>query len=143
MANCVTCKAVLVGRQRRFCSQRCKNRDTNNRLQNHVAQGQRGLARKRELVARFGGRCSRCGYDRNLAALTWHHLDPSNKSFEIDLRALSNRSQAAIEAKVRKCRLLCANCHAEEHFPQLAHPSGPTGVTLLAWCGLTPTTAPA
>jgi hypothetical protein len=118
LTRCSTCAAPLRGRQRRFCSHRCKNQDTNNRHQNYAAQSARGLQRKVELVARFGGRCARCGYDRNLAALAWHHLDPRMKSFELDLRTLSNRSFEAIDREVRKCILLCANCHAEAHFSQ-------------------------
>jgi hypothetical protein len=118
--SCSICAAELRGRQRRFCSQRCKNRDTNNRHQNYAAQSARGMQRKVQLVTRHGGCCGRCGYDRNLAALTWHHLDPRAKSFDLDLRTLSNRSAAAIEDEVRKCELLCANCHAEAHFPQYA-----------------------
>ncbi len=61
----------------------------------------------------------RCGYSRNLAALAWHHLDPRDKRFNLDLRVMSNRSQAEITLEVRKCILLCANCHAETHFPEL------------------------
>jgi len=118
--RCSTCAVSLRGRQTRFCSRRCKNQDTNNRHQNYVAQSARELQRKVELIARFGGRCMRCGYDRNLAALTWHHLDPCLKSFDLDLRTLSNRSIDVIEREVSKCVLLCANCHAEAHFPQYA-----------------------
>jgi hypothetical protein len=116
---CTTCGKPLTGRQRRFCGRGCKNRDTNNRHQNYLAQGGRGLARKRDLVARRGGCCMRCGYDRNLAALTWHHRDPQDKGFELDLRAFSNRTLSSIELEAAKCDLLCANCHAEVHFPQL------------------------
>lgn len=54
-----------------------------------------------------------------MAALTWHHLDPADKRFNLDVRALSNRSQSEIDAEVQKCVLLCANCHAEVHFPEL------------------------
>jgi hypothetical protein len=56
--------------------------------------------------------------DGNYAALTWHHRDRSAKSFEMDMRSLSNRSAQEIRTEARKCTLLCANCHAEEHFPQ-------------------------
>jgi len=66
-----------------------------------------------------GGKCSRCGYARNLAALTWHHLDPAMKTFNLDVRSLSNRNREAIDHELRKCILLCANCHAEAHFPDL------------------------
>jgi hypothetical protein len=56
---------------------------------------------------------------RNLAALTWHHRDPRGKGFELDVRAFSNRTPETIELESAKCDLLCANCHAEVHFPQL------------------------
>lgn len=122
-ARCVTCNASLSGRQRRFCSRTCKNAETNNRHQNYVAQSARGSRRKRELLDEAGGRCTRCGYNRNLAALTWHHVIPAQKSFSLDLRSLSNRSIGEIRNEVRKCIVLCANCHAETHFPQLANPN--------------------
>jgi hypothetical protein len=109
---------MLRGRQRKFCSRTCKNNNTNQRHQVYVAQSERGLRRKLALVEQVGARCQRCGYDRNLAALTWHHRDPKEKLFELDLRNLSNRRRDAIDAEVAKCTLLCANCHAEEHFPR-------------------------
>lgn len=122
MANlqCVTCQKRLQGRQRRFCSRVCKNADTNNRHQSYQSQVARGLQRKQALLKKFGGKCCRCGYSRNSAALTWHHLDPKKKSFDLDMRSLSNRSDAAIALEVAKCILLCTNCHAEEHFPQFS-----------------------
>jgi hypothetical protein len=46
--------------------------------------------------------------------------DPSTKAFTLDLRGLSNRSMAEIRSELGKCVLLCANCHAEVHFPQLS-----------------------
>ncbi|HEU4774837.1 MAG TPA: hypothetical protein VFS82_10030 [Lysobacter sp.] len=117
---CVGCARLLTGRQRRFCSRSCKNRDTNNRHQNYLSQQARGLGRKIKLIAEAGGCCTTCGYKRNLAALTWHHKDPSRKTFSLDLRSLSNRSHAEIRAEIEKCVLLCANCHAETHFPALS-----------------------
>jgi hypothetical protein len=108
-----------MGRQRRFCSLRCKNADTNHRNQRYALQQERGLRRKLALLERYGRRCSWCGYARNMAALTWHHVDPATKKFQLDLRSLSNRSEREIQAEVTKCILLCANCHAEAHSPLL------------------------
>lgn len=124
---CVVCNSMLSGRQRRFCSRRCKNADTNNRHQSYLAQSTRGSRRKQELLEQAGGRCTRCGYDRNLAALTWHHLDPATKGFSLDVRSLSNRSHEQIQQEVLKCIVLCANCHAETHFPQWSNPRAGAG----------------
>jgi transposase len=67
---------------------------------------------KRLLVAEAGGRCSRCGYDRCLSALAFHHLEPAEKSFSLSHRGVG-RSLAKARAEAAKCMLLCANCHAE------------------------------
>jgi len=59
----------------------------------------------------------RCGYNKNHAALEFHHENPDNKDFQLDLRSLSNRKWDAIVREAGKCLLLCSNCHAEEHNP--------------------------
>lgn len=115
--RCVICHDTLSGRQTKYCSRRCKNADTNHHHQSYRAQQARALRRKIELLEMFGSKCMQCGYDRNYAALAWHHIDPKLKSFELDARSLSNRSRAVVLSEARKCRLLCANCHAEAHFP--------------------------
>lgn len=117
--RCSTCQQQLSGRQRRFCSLKCKNADTNNRHQSYLSQQQRGLLRKLQLVAEAGGKCVKCGYDRNLAALAWHHINPETKRFQLDLRSLSNRSERDIRVEVDKCELVCVNCHAEIHSPSM------------------------
>lgn len=59
-----------------------------------------------------GGRCVICGYDRHIGALHFHHLDPDQKSFSIAHGGIT-RSLARAREEVKKCVLLCANCHAE------------------------------
>jgi transposase len=67
---------------------------------------------KATLVAEAGGRCAVCGYDRCLAALSFHHLDPTQKRLHVsaDGRCLAIET---LRAEAGKCVLLCANCHAE------------------------------
>ncbi len=78
--------------------------------QEQVAERRRRI--KRILVAEAGGRCRNCGYDRCIAALQFHHLDPSTKSFTLSNKGITRALQRARE-EARKCILLCANCHAE------------------------------
>jgi hypothetical protein len=66
---------------------------------------------KQTLVAEAGGRCQICHYSRCLAALEFHHLDPSAKAFAVSKRGA--HSIARLRTEVRKCVLLCSNCHAE------------------------------
>jgi len=65
-----------------------------------------------------GGKCSSCGYKKNLAALVFHHRE--GKVFSLDARNMSNRTLDAVKAEIAKCKLLCANCHAELHYPHLS-----------------------
>lgn len=117
---CLVCASELTGRQTRFCSRQCKNAFTNNKHQNYVSQQRRGRQRRQLLIRRKGGRCERCGYDRNGAALAFHHLDPAVKSFGIDLRSCSNTSWEVLVAEAEKCLLLCLNCHSEIHNPDFS-----------------------
>jgi hypothetical protein len=66
---------------------------------------------KQTLVAEAGGECRMCGYSRCLAALEFHHVDPTSKKFGLSRRGA--RSIAALRCEARKCVLLCSNCHAE------------------------------
>lgn len=117
---CVVCGAALGGRQTKFCSRRCKNASTDNKHQNYVSQQLRGRRRRQSLIRHKGGRCERCGDDRNEAALAFHHLAPTNKSFPVDLRSCSNTAWPVLVAEARKCLLLCLNCHAEIHNPDFS-----------------------
>jgi transposase len=67
---------------------------------------------KRVLVAEAGGACALCGYDRSLAGLRFHHVDPARKSFALSRQGMT-RSMAAARLEASKCVLLCSNCHAE------------------------------
>lgn len=79
----------------------------------------RGLKRKLELVKSRGGKCELCGYDRNIAVLEFHHINPDEKEFQLDMRHLSNTSLERLKEEADKCQLLCANCHREVHNPHL------------------------
>jgi len=117
MKNFITCKICgnkLKGRQTYFCSVKCKN----NAHQSYQSQKKRGFDRKIKIIKLLGGKCSICGYKRNIAALTFHHKDSSMKQFKLDVRSLSNRTFSKIENELRKCVLVCHNCHAELHYPK-------------------------
>jgi transposase len=67
---------------------------------------------KRILVAEAGGKCALCGYDRCVAAMHFHHVDPSTKRFSLSSRGLA-RAIEILREEAAKCVLLCGNCHAE------------------------------
>lgn len=67
---------------------------------------------KRSLVQEAGGKCTKCGYSKSVAALHFHHK--KEKSFGISASGFT-RGIDILRKEIKKCVLLCANCHAEEH----------------------------
>jgi hypothetical protein len=112
--NCSICGNSLKGKQTLFCSTFCKNKGH----QSYQSQKDRGQNRKKEIIKDFGGKCSICGYKKNLSALTFHHKDPKRKEFKLDIRSLSNRKLDNITQELSKCILVCHNCHSELHHPE-------------------------
>ncbi len=80
---------------------------------------------KEALVKGAGGRCQICGYDRCQAALEFHHVDPQTKQF--GLARCGAHSFEKLRLEVRKCVLLCSNCHAEVEAGVTALPSRDDG----------------
>lgn len=68
---------------------------------------------KKKCIEYKGGKCSMCGYDKHIAALHFHHVDPYGKDFEISKANYKNWDDVKLE--LDKCLLVCANCHAEIH----------------------------
>jgi transposase len=64
------------------------------------------------LVEEAGGACCICGYDSNMRALHFHHVEPSQKRHEINARGVAIALEK-LRAEAQKCVLLCSNCHAE------------------------------
>lgn len=73
----------------------------------------------------LGSKCQICGYNKTPAALEFHHVDPKKK--EMSFSDNANRSWGATREELKKCILLCANCHREAHQglidPSLLFPS--------------------
>jgi len=78
-------------------------------------QKKRRFDRKKKFVLLKGGCCMKCGYDKNLRALSFHHREPEEKNFKLSARELGMYAEARLLDEVNKCDLLCANCHMEEH----------------------------
>jgi hypothetical protein len=66
---------------------------------------------KRILVEEAGGCCAVCGYDRCVVNLHFHHVDRVRKSFAMSVS--TGKSIAAFRQELKKCILVCANCHGE------------------------------
>lgn len=89
LAYCKTCtKQETLERQRRF---------------------------KQQCIDYKGGKCEICDYNRCIAALEFHHLNPESKDFLISGRySLTDK----VKNELDKCQLCCAVCHREIHWNQ-------------------------
>jgi len=56
--------------------------------------------------------CDICGYREHPVALHFDHLDRSQKRYAIGIMITHNLKRLFEE--IRKCRVLCANCHYVE-----------------------------
>ena len=82
---------------------------------NNIYSIERWRKRKIMMVKEFGGGCEICGYNKNVASLTFHHREPKIK--EVSWTKLKLRSMDKIRNELKKCQLLCRNCHGEVHHP--------------------------
>lgn len=129
MLTCINCSKPLIGKQTKFCSLLCKNTELNTKHQNYAAQKERGYRNKKKLLDDKGGKCSCCGYDKNSAALCFHHL--RDKKFLLDIRNCANTKWDTLVEEADKCIVLCHNCHMETHYPEhtMVRPTGLEPVT--------------
>lgn len=78
-------------------------------------------ATKQRLVEAFGGRCGICGYDKEcIRAYDFHHIDPGEKDFSLSKGNTVGWEKIVVE--MRKCCMLCSNCHREVHDGYTALP---------------------
>ena len=80
----------------------------------------RGIKKRIELIQYLGGKCSICGYDKSFSALEFHHKNPEEKEFSLDMRKIASKNIDELKSEADKCVLLCSNCHKEIHYPHLS-----------------------
>ena len=68
---------------------------------------------KAAAIKLLGGKCTKCSWEGNQAALQFHHTNPSEKDFIIG--NVANKNWDKIKKELEKCILLCANCHTITH----------------------------
>ena len=102
MTTCRLCKKTFKDYQKR-CRTRCGSCNTKIRR----------FRAKAAAIKHLGGKCVRCGWKGNQAALQFHHTNPKEKDFI--LGNVANKGWDSIKKEIQKCILLCANCHLIEH----------------------------
>lgn len=64
----------------------------------------------------YGGKCSKCSYNKCIRALEFHHKNENLKSFEITSNMLTINSIPKLRKELDKTIILCSNCHKELHY---------------------------
>lgn len=59
-------------------------------------------------------KCEVCGEDHS-ACLDFHHTDPNEKEYSV--AKLKNSKKKLLE-EVKKCKVLCSNCHRKLHYDE-------------------------
>ena len=55
--------------------------------------------------------CQLCGYKKHFSALEFDHIDRSLKIKAISMLIKENNSWKMVKEEIKKCMLLCSNCH--------------------------------
>ncbi len=69
-------------------------------------------AKKLKAVKQLGGKCEKCG-NTDFRCFDFHHVDGQEKENTV-CRFLEGR-WSIIEKEIKKCKLLCRNCHSKLH----------------------------
>lgn len=98
--KCPLCNRIFPWNKNNICSS-CRT-------------GMRRCINREKAIQMLGGKC-KCGIE-DPDILTFHHLDPKKKDF--DLCERWHLAWADIEKELAKCQLLCYNCHMKLHCPE-------------------------
>ncbi|UZE93404.1 MAG: hypothetical protein IB617_01050 [Candidatus Nealsonbacteria bacterium] len=103
-ARCRNCQKIYLKRIR---SQE-KYKNYRNKRRKEIQ-----IERKKYAVDKLGGKCELCGYNKSLSVLTFHHRNPKGK--EKTVGQMLDYSLKKLDRELKKCQLLCFNCHMELH----------------------------
>lgn len=78
---------------------------------------------KAKIVEAMGGKCCVCGYDKCNHSLALHHINPIEKEISFGAIRANPKRWGSIVDELRKCVLVCHNCHSEIHADVIQSPS--------------------
>jgi len=70
---------------------------------------------KKRIIDSMGGCCQICRYSKCESALALHHIDPNEKELSFGAIRANPKNWLAITEELKKCILVCHNCHSEIH----------------------------
>jgi len=73
------------------------------------------------LLNKLGGKCQHCN-ETDYNILEFHHINPTEKEYEICHGALRLKNITRYLQEIKKCIILCSNCHKKIHTKYFKHP---------------------
>ena len=118
---CEDCKTDSIERERRLGIERGLRQYWKNpehyRTRRRVIDRARREETKTEMIIALGSKCQDCGLEFSeewpVACFDFHHLH--DKQVTIG-RILKNKHRNRLLEELKKCQLLCANCHRRKHY---------------------------
>lgn len=110
--SCRCCKCgetdskKFYGRKKRICG-KCHNKETL----------KLGKEKRFKAIRWLGGKCVICSYNKYMCSLDIHHLDPDRK--DPNFNRWRGWSMERIYKELKRCTLVCKNCHAALHNGKL------------------------
>jgi hypothetical protein len=78
---------------------------------------------KIKLVEGFGSQCTCCGLVDDHIVYDFHHIDPTQKDFQISTS--KRNSWEAFKEEAKKCIMVCVICHRKIHAGIIEVPENP------------------
>jgi hypothetical protein len=108
-------RADPANRERLNAKSRAWRKQPHAKVSRNTARRAWAAREKQKAVDYKGGACIACGYSECLAALDFHHLDPSQKEGYRTGALKAHWSFERNRPELDKCVLLCVRCHREVH----------------------------
>jgi len=104
---CIACGKELPKKKKNYYCKECETKHFFDKNYKRII--------KLKAIEYKGGKCAICGYDKTLFALTFHHVNPKNKKFNISNFSKIDKGMVweRVKHELDKCILVCNNCHCE------------------------------
>lgn len=118
------CKQGVVGTCKVCYKIRITKWYSDNRSRRQEVANDRTRSRKALAVKMFGDKCHDCGNTYPQCVYQFHHLDPSKK--DVNPSKSLTRGPTRMFDELKKCVMLCANCHMIRHYVEGKEPVNET-----------------
>lgn len=108
-----TCKYGVTGTCIPCSNEKTRGWYSSHRKRLQESANERNRSRKLKAIEYFGNQCLDCGLSYHPCVYQFHHLDPNGK--DVNPSAAMKGDESKMWKELKKCVMLCANCHMVRH----------------------------